>query len=87
MLSQWQMTGIESGKVVTCVQKYIIRSASKQELFQKLCFKMLSKWHVTGIESGKVFKRLQKYIIRIAENQVQFLNLIQNIIKMTCNWN
>ena len=42
---------------------------------------MLSKWHVTGIESGKVFKRLQKYIIRIAEKQVQFLKLIQSVIK------
>ena len=42
---------------------------------------MISKWRVTGIELGKVFKRLQKYIIRIAEKQVQFLKLIQSVIK------
>ena len=87
MLSQWQMTRFESGKVGKCLQKYIIRSAKKQRYIQKLCFKKLSKWRVTGIESGKVFRRLQKYIIRIAENQVQFLKLIQNVIKMTCDWN
>ena len=85
MLSQWQMTGIESGKVGKCLQKYIIRSAKKQREFQKLCFKIISKWHVTGIESRKVFKRLQKYIIRIAGNQGQFLKLIQNVIKMACD--
>ena len=42
---------------------------------------MISKWRVTGIESGKMFERLQKYIIRIAEKQVQFLKLIQSVIK------
>ena len=47
---------------------------------------MLSKWHVTGIESRKVFKSLQKYIIRTSEKQGQFLKLIQNVIKMTCDW-
>ena len=48
---------------------------------------MLSKWHVTGLESGKVFNRLQKYIFRTAENQGQFLKLIQNVTKMSCDWN
>ena len=69
MLLQWQMTGIESGKVVTCVQNYTIRSAKKQGYFPKLCFKMLSKWHVTGTESGKVVKCLHKCIIRSAKKQ------------------
>ena len=48
---------------------------------------MLSKLHVTGIESGEVFKRLEKYIIQIAKNQGQFLKLLQNVIKMACDWN
>ena len=30
MLSQWHMTGIESGKVGKCLQKYIIQRAKKQ---------------------------------------------------------
>ena len=67
MLSKWHVTGIESGEVVKCLQKYIIRSAKMQGWFQKLCFKMLSKRHVTGIESGKMVKCLQKYIIRNAK--------------------
>ena len=48
---------------------------------------MSTKCHVTGIQSKKVFKRLHKYIFRIAENQGQLLKLIQNVIKMACNWN
>ena len=69
MLSQWQMTGIESAKVFKSLQKCIIRLAKKQGQFQKLCFKMLSNWLVAGLESGKVVKCLQKYIIRSAKKQ------------------
>ena len=50
-------------------------------------FQNIINWLVAGIESGKVFKRLQKYIIRITDNQRQFLKIIQNVIKMTSDWN
>ena len=36
MLSEWQMTGIESGYMFNSLQRYIIRIAKKQGQFQKL---------------------------------------------------
>ena len=75
MLSEWHVTGIESGKVFKSLQKYIIRIAKKQGQFQKLSFEKLTKRNVTGIETGKVLKSLQKYIIRIANKQGHFLKL------------
>ena len=63
------MTGIESGKVFKCLQKYIIRIAKNQRQFLKLFSKMLSKGHVTGIESEKVLKSMQKYILQFAKKK------------------